>query len=242
MRFLTYFLLLAVTPFFAKPIAPLFDWIGYSLLRDMFAEIFVLIFWGIEALGLHFLEKYIAKRRKNGALNTEEEGSKKREKKAKREPVPPLPLKNVWILTGISAVCIFLASAVIGFKVKPFYDIGEKVMGYEFWCEIAVIGRNIFKCLWLVAMVGACKGMADEIVRTTCLQKGYYSSLITGGIFLLFGIFDVFTSVVKYPLGGRGVLLALVYLLFYVAFTAVYYVTKESKGKSYGLFVLIYLL
>ena len=47
-RYVVYFLAVALTPLLAKPIAPLFDWAGYSLMRPMFADIFTVIFWGIE--------------------------------------------------------------------------------------------------------------------------------------------------------------------------------------------------
>ncbi len=258
-HFAVYFLAVALTPLLAKPFAPLFDWVGYSALRAMFEEIFVVLFWGIEGLAIYFIEKAVRKRKerlqaehaqalqmlgvKAPSAPTEEKTDEQVEgKKEKRQPTPPMPLKNLCILTGICAVCIFLVSAVIGFRVKPFYDIGEKISGQELCCAIAVIGRNAFKCIWIVAMLCACKRMADEIVAVEFPDgKEYKSWLIAGGILLLYGIFDIFASVVHYPMGGRGWLLALVYLLFYMAFTAVYCFAEKHKLKTYFLILLIYL-
>ncbi len=240
-RFAVYFLAVALTPLLAKPFAPLFDWVGYSLMRKMFAEIFTVLFWCLEAVAFYFIERAYRKKQVGEAVAESAEEAPAEDKKKKKEPTPPLPMKNLGILTGICVVCIFLVSVIIGFKVKPFYDIGEKVTGHELCSAIAVIGRNIVKCLWIVAMLGACKGMAEEIVATLPEGKAWKTWLITGAILMAYGVFDVFVSVAKYPLNGREVGLIFCYLLFYVAFTAVYCFTKENKVKAYCLIMLIYL-
>ncbi len=229
LRFALYFLAVTLTPFLAKPIAPLFDWIGYSALRPMFVEVFTMVLWGAEA-GAFVLIDYLVKRRRGGTG----------QELPVAEGKAPLPLQNVLILTLLCGVCIFAISAVIGFKVKPFYDIGEKISGQQLFCGIAIIVRNAVKCLWITSMLKCAKAMASEVIEA---QGGGQVCvwLLTGGILLLFGAVDVFTSVVSYPLGVRGVLTAICYLCFYAAFTAVYYFTEESTVKSYLLIVLIYL-
>ena len=44
-RYAVFFLAVTLTPFLALPIAPLFDWAGYSLMRPLFVEVFTCIFW-----------------------------------------------------------------------------------------------------------------------------------------------------------------------------------------------------
>ena len=284
-RYVVYFLAVALTPYLAKPIAPLFDWAGYSLMRPMFVEIFTVIFWGVEwwiifsvekrikkkktkktadylqaaanhfltaekseqagensaAISKHFLEKVQSR-----SLTTEEEREmlyRAAFEQKKRKIRPPLPFKNVAILTVLSVLCIFIISAVTGFKVKPIYDIGEKVTGYEMYNKIAILGRNVFKCFWILGMVKASKGMAEELVLTAPngKEKAWTSRLLQTVFLLIFGLFDVLTSVMVYPLTLTRALVGLTYLLFYIAFIPVQALTQGSDIKAFLLIVLIYL-
>ncbi len=245
-RFVVYFMAVALTPFLGRLCAPVFDWVAYSFLRGLFVEIFTVLFWLAESIGFHYLGKYL---RKKGVIaseplpeTVEEEAETGKKKKKKREAKPPMPLKNLWILTGICAVLVFAISAIIGFKVKPFYDLGEKITGYDLWNAVGVIGRNAFKCMWVLAMLRAAKRMADEIVRTSLSEdKQSLSWFIGGAILLLFGIFDIFTSVVSYPMKLESWLLAVAYFVCYIAFPAVYYFAEENQAKAYFLIVFIYL-
>lgn len=280
-RYVVYFLAVALTPFLAKPIAPLFDWAGYSLMRPMFVEVFTVIFWGLEWLIVYLVERRIKKGKKEGQAiymrqagisllesgkgeNAEvigshliaksgarplTEGEKKEllfqsKNKDKRFKIrEPLPLKNVFLLTLISIVCIFIISAVTGFKVKPIYDIGEKVTGYEMYNKIAWLGKNVFKCFWILGMVKACKGMSEELVYTSALpeNKRWLRWVIELALLLVFGLFDVFTAVMVYPLTVTRLLVGLTYILFYAAFVPVQALTKGSDVKAFLLIVLIYL-
>ncbi len=261
-RFLFYFLAIALTPLLAKPIAPLFDWVGYGSLRTAIAELFTMLFWGIEGIVFFLVEGFLHKKRASTEptgedfspqesegeepLITPEAGQayegKKIKKKAREKDVnPPMPLANVFVLTAICSACILLISAIIGFQVKPFYDIGAQVSGQKLISAVAVIFRNCAKCIFIVAMLAACKNMADEVVEKQFPDKKFLVWILVGAGLLLFGIFDVFASVVQYPMGGRGWLTALAYFLFYIAFTAVYYFTEEHKVKAYFLILLIYI-
>ncbi len=237
--FSVYFLLVAITPLFARPLAPLFDWVGYSQMRGFFTELFVLFFWGGEALLLWGVRAYLRKR----------EILAPKPKKEKGEKASPMPLKNLLIVTGICAACVLLVSIVIGFRVKPFYDIGEKVTGHQLAHRGTAIARNIAKCGWMLAMLRRCKNMAIELYAAYLQGKNtWWIWVIAGAIFMLFGIFDIFTSVVQFPEYGfarvtelRQWLLALTYFLFYAAFPFVYVCAEERTGKSYLLILFIYL-
>lgn len=284
-RYVVYFLAVALTPLLAKPIAPLFDWAGYSLMRPMFVDIFTVIFWGIEwwivfavqkriknkkgkknyirevgfsfldgkqsdksldkessdAIGLHLVSKG-----ENRPLTQREEKEllyRSEKKSGKVKCREPLPLKNVFLLTLITVACIFTLSAVIGFKVKPFYDLGEKVTGYELCNRSVTVGRNVFKCFWILGIVRACRGMSEELVRTSSLSenKRWVAWFIQIAFLLIFALFDVFTSVMVYPLTVRRLLVGLVYLLFYVAFVPVQALTEGSGVKAFLLILLIYI-
>jgi hypothetical protein len=260
-RFIVYFLAIAITPFLARPFAPLFDWAGYGLMRDMFIEVFIVIFWGIEWLIIFKAKKlkefflHTGKKMKKVYLSlkgkelveektevTECEETKLVEKKEKTriQVRPPIPMKNVVILTVLSVVCIFIMSVVTGFTVKPVYDIGEKVTGYEMYNKIGLLCRNVLKCFWVYGIIKAARGMADEIVDNIEAPTNAARYLLHIGFLLIFALFDVFVAPVIYPGAKMKLAMALTYLLFYVVFVPVYALTEGSDVKAFLLTLLIY--
>ncbi len=228
-RFLVYFLAVVLTPFLARPTAHIWDWVAYGSLHGLFTEIHTVFFWLFETIAFRFIAKALRKKGLVAPL-------------AKKDSWKPMPRKNLWILTGIAAGAILLLGGVIGFQVKPFYDLGEKITGYEIWCTVGVIGRNAFKCMWVLGMLLCGVRMADELIAVYSLsQKPWLRLLIGGSILMLFGLFDIFTSVLVYPVSLRGGLVAAVYFLFYAVFPLVYYYAEENRGKTYLIIVFIYL-
>lgn len=218
-------LAVGVTPFLAKPIAPLFDWAGYSLMRPFFVDVFTIIFWIGELVGLRYLKKKWNKEKEE----FDETGATSK----KKEKPPLLPMRNVLILSAISVVCIFIASAQIGFKVKPIYEIGEKVTGYEIVNKLGMLGRNIVKCVWILLSLHALHEVASEmLISLPENKKKWLLPIVTGACLLLFWGLDilVFERFFMWT-----------YLLFYVAFTAVYYLTERNTYKAVLLIILIYL-
>ncbi len=229
-RFLLYFAAVALTPFLGKATAGIWNKIAYGYLYGLFTEIHTVLFWLLEAVLFYLVGKLL---REKGVLTVEA---------PKKESWKPIPPKNLCILTGICAGCVLLLSAVIGFQVKPFYDLGEKVTGYQIWCAVGVIGRNAFKCMWALAMLLCGLRMADELIKAYAVQEKPWLRLLLGGSFLLlFGIFDIFTSVLAYPVNTRSILIAAVYFLFYALFPLVYYYAEENRGKTCLMMVFIYL-
>ncbi len=264
-RFVVYVLAIMLTPFLAKPTAHIWDWVAYGGLYTLFVEIHTVFFWLAEAFLFHFVGTLLAKKgwlpsaKEKQALKEAEAREGERdlydftegadesaigdhvyaEKKGKPRP---MPRKNLWILTGIVAACVLLVSAVIGFKVKPFYDLGEKITGYDIWNAVGGIGRNAFKCMWVMGMLINGLRMADEIVEGYGLsKKPWLRYLIGGSILMIFGLLDVFTSILLFPTNWRGVLLGITYVLFYAVFPIVYYYAEEHNGKAYLITAFIYL-
>ncbi len=235
MRFGVYYLSVMLTFLLGRLCAPLFDWVAYGQLRGLFVEIFTAVWWGIELIVLTLVKKQL---RKKGILpplppKKTEDGQPTK---------PPVPLKNVWILTAITAACILLVSAVIGFEVKPFYDLGNFEGGYELWCAVGVIGRNLFKCIWIAYMLKACKNMTTELVNAYLPAANTFTRMaITYGLLMIFGLLDIFLYIVSYPMTWLSWVMALVYAIFYMAFVAVYHFTEEHMGKTCFLIALIYL-
>lgn len=242
-------LAVGITPFLAKPVAPVFDWAGYSLLRPLFEEIFTLIFWAAELVGFYFIRKKwkeVRAKKTEGVSQTQiaeteganevqivEEERVKKGKKEKKEKTPLLPMRNVLILSAIAVVCIFVASAQIGFKVKPVYEIGEKVTGYEIMNKIGMLCRNVMKCVWILLSLHCLHAVASEmLVALPENKKNRLIPVVAGAFLLLFWGVDVLVF---------ERLFLWTYLLFYPAFTAVYYLTDRNAHKTLLLIVLIYL-
>lgn len=262
MRYALCFLAVILTPLVAAPLAKLLDWVAYGQLRKFNTDLITCLFWGGEVIAFYFIEKAIKKKLKkrqteklggvDNAENSEKaensvvfeeslesseeaQPKKKKEKRIKTK-ADLLPIKIVGILTAIVVVCILIISAQIGFKVKPFYDIGEKVTGYELLDKIASIVKNAVKCMWILILLIVSDNMAGEVLsKVNGLSekaKTWGMYLFTGVLVLLFGLYDVLAHANPF---------ALTYLLFYVAFTAIYYLTKKSRAKSVLLILFIYI-
>ncbi len=290
-RFVVYFLAVAITPYFAKPIAPHFDWVGYGFMRPMFVEVFTMIIWAIEAIIIALIELILRKKgitespkkkifvdedepsvNEEVSEKTAEEGAsvaessaeethvaessaeetsvaektKKKKKKRKKFSIKqwqnPLPLLNVAILTAITVVCVLIVSIIIEFQVKLFYDLGENITGHDLYLSISKIGRNAVKCFWLVAILHASAEMMGEVFKNIRFKwdKIVYW-ICVGALVMLFGLHDVFTSIYGDTHTRHAVAMTVTYLFFYVAFTAIYALTKKHKVKSYLLIAFIYL-
>ncbi len=247
-RFAIFFAMLGITPVIGRALAPLTDGLDYGMLRDLFAEVFTVSLWVVEGALFYAIHRILKKRtqrlehtRTLVVSADDYESVEELSRVAAKQKRPELPWKNVGILTAICAGCILLVSAVIGFQVKPFYDFGTKFTGYERYCTVGRLGRNVFKCIFIAYMLPECKKMAEEVATAYFPEKGAWATwLLAGGILQTFGLFDIFTSVMSYPLDGAQILLGLAYFVAYGGFTAVYCFTNEHAFKSYWLIVLIY--
>ncbi len=203
-----------------------------------------------ESIGFHFLEKgrekELTEAEKQAFVLDCKTPPMQSEKKKKKFQIKmlqhPLPMKNVGILTLIVVACIALMTAIIGFKVKLFYDLGEDIAGHDLYIAISVIARNAVKCFWILGILCAGRDMVDELFRSANFKgKELVGWLIVGALTLLFGVYDIFTFVIEMPMAKRDVLMLVAYLLFYVAFTVIYCLTERHKVKSFLLILFIYL-
>lgn len=245
-RYAVYFLLVVITPLLAQPVAKLFDWCTLDWaekgqLREFFHELFTCAFWGIEFLALYFVNRRMKSEggKRNSSITKIEnqdleiqaevavaDGEKKAEK-------PLLPMRNIIFLFLISAACVLLISTQIDFQVKPFYDIGKKISTSGIMIKASVIVRNVVKCVWITMLLKSAYTLMEGVLETFKKKKSDW--LIWLGVAFLvfcFGIYDVVAS--KNPF-------AWTYLLFYLAFTAVYYFAERNDRKSFLLIFFIYI-
>ncbi len=235
-RYVLYFILVIVTPFFAKPMANFFDWVAYGQIHIFFGELFVCIFWLLELAAIVCIDFFVVRKFLPCQEQPQAEAEEETQKGKKKKVVPqPLPLKNVGLLLLIAVGCVALITLQIGLQVKPFYDFGEKFTGYELLDKVGGLLRNIVKCVWLVMILKNSLVIAEELVKLLKLPavwRRWTSWLIAGALLMVFGVYDVLSS---------NNLYVWTYLLFYAVFTLVYFLTEKNEKKSYGLILFIYL-
>lgn len=207
------FLAIILTPYGARLISPLFDWVGYGALENFFNELFTSIIWLIEIviIAIIYTKKFKIKILSNNDVKGQE-----------------LPIKRILILSGIVAACILVISAQIRFQVKPFYDLGEKFNGYELLSNVGIFLRNIVKCIWIVIMLKAAEDFIEQMIG-----RGKSNYPLAGIVMMLtVGIYDI-------VMGMNN--LAVTYLFLYLIYGMIYILTDRNTIKSYLLIVLIYL-
>ena len=234
-----------VAPILGRGLAPLFDWCsltwsGPAELRGLFAELFTVFFWVTGSL----VWRFVVKRKKAATLEIQEEVSELEQEVAladatplqgKKKETEILPLKNVGILFLITIACLALVTLQIGFHVKPFYDLGEKMTFSKLVNKGGELGQNVFRCMLIYLALKTAFTLCEGFFEGAELdekKKTLFVWLATDGLALLIGIGDVLIS---------GHSLAWTYLVFYVAFTAIFYFTKKNFSKSYFLFLFIYI-
>lgn len=207
------FLAIILTPYGARLISPMFDWVGYGALEGFFDELFTCILWLVEIVIIAVI--YTKKLGIKILYNDEAKGQE-------------LPVKRILILSGIVVACILVISAQIRFQVKPFYDLGEKFNGYELLNNVGIFLRNIIKCIWIVIMLKAAQSFVEQFFAGE-KSKFAYAGLI---MMLTVGIYDI-------VMGMNN--LAVTYLFLYLIYGMIYLLTDRNTIKTYLLIVLIYL-
>lgn len=208
------FACLIIMPMISKQLAPMTDNIDYGALRHMFEEIITCVGWSLAIIVITIVCK--KKYGVNVLLNKKTKGQE-------------LPVKRVLILGAIVIASIFLISAQIGFQVKPFYDMGLKITGYELMGKEAELFKYAIKCAYIVLMIRCAQKLAEEMIG-----KGR-SKMIWGGLVvcLTVGVFDLIVGNYTLPL---------TYFLLNLVYGAIFLLTDKSVFKTYLMVLLIYLL
>jgi hypothetical protein len=229
-------------PLIGKGIAPLFDhvaltWGGKAELRGLFAELTTTLIWLVGMIVVFLVEKKRKSTQETAEPIVLEEvavtEAKQFPKKKKKEKTPILPLQNVGAIFLIVVTCLVLVTLQIGFNVKPFYDLGEKMTFSDLVNKIGELCQNFVRAAMIVTALH-CAYRFFEILFENAGEKyrEWMLWLGTGFFVLCIGIIDVLIS---------GHALAWTYLFFYAAFTAIFYFTKKHFIKSYLLILFIYI-
>ena len=205
--------LIAVTPFAARLIAPLFDWACYGALRGFFEELFLAALWLTEIV---LIAVFCYKKWGETILANPQAKGKE------------LPVKRIAVISLVTALCILVISAQIRFQVKPFYDLGEKFNGYEMLERLGGFLKNIIKCVWIVILIKAAQHFIEQCFVKADKRIPYAGFLMV----MTVGVYDLIV--------GANTL-ALTYLFLYVVYGWLYLLTDRSMSKTYLLVMFIYL-
>ncbi len=161
----------------------------------------------------------------------------------KAAPIKSAPQKPKTQLLGwdriiaiflICVACVLIVSAQIGFEVKVFYELGERVVLIDVVNFSGTAGRDIAKCGWIVLLIKASFGLFEGIfeeAKINAKAKKVFVYLCVTALIIAFGAYDVLST--QNPF-------AWTYLLFYVAFVALYALLNRAPIKSYLLILFIY--
>ena len=135
-----------------------------------------------------------------------------------------LPIKNMIGLSIITIGAIALISALIGWNVKPIYDLGTYFTGLEMYLKLASILRDAI----MLILVYQSLRLADEAFSS--LPKaiplaGIYVTLTFGLYQFLFGIHYLWY----------------IYLFMGIVFHYIYKLSSKSLSRCYPLMLLIYI-
>ena len=129
-RFAAYLLAIFLTPLIAKPLGRLFDpvvsdWWQHGQLRVFYTELVTAFLWLGEIIGFYFLDKHLQKKYNlqiDGVKEdtAKESGEKEDGAQSQKGKTALLPMPNVIAVFLLSAACVLLISAQIGFEVKVF--------------------------------------------------------------------------------------------------------------------------
>lgn len=260
-RYVGYFACMALTALFFRGVfhedselrfTQAMDLIGYGQMRPCVQNSLIVIFWAMEMAAFYITDKrkiwrkrrevYEACQNMENDENAENDGGRValKEKNAfifKKEKAPLLPMRNVVMLLVVVAACILIMSAQIDFHVKPFYDLGNNVQGYDLFNRISVIGLNIIKSVWIVWILKISREIAMEssaLGKNEADKRAIFFGIYMG-LFFLFALYDVLTSGMSLGIGVTY------FVLFYPCFVIVDALTKHQTVKSYILIMLIYI-
>ena len=139
-----------------------------------------------------------------------------------------LPLKNVCIITCISAVCILFVSFMINWNVKVFYDFGNKMQGYESLKQIASTVCQPIKTAYIALII-----YVSQMIAYNISEKN--DTIPFGGIVALLtvGLTELLTHTHDLPW---------TYMCFMIVFGIIHLLTQKDFIKTYFVITLIYML
>ena len=241
-------LMILLLPIPIKPLADKWGYTHYSSMSTLLQGIMLTVLW---PLSLILFNVYAKKMKKKGVF-TVFNGTD-----------DMISTKSLIAASLIFIAMITLVTFKIGFKVKPFYDFGEKLVGYDVANNIGKLLIKITKCAFIplicrgAYILSGCAGAgktaavantsgtdktgsdktdrsnSDKTGESDALGKSILHYVIYFILVLAFGVFDILHFDEK---------LIAIYCIFYISFAALFLLMRKNYWKTYTMSLLIYLL
>ena len=143
-----------------------------------------------------------------------------------------------WMMTGIlfaiTFVVIFIICAIIGFEIKPFYDLGNNTTGFKIGISGTELAYNTVALFLAIHMIENFQYALDDIIPfknekvNLYLPYGGVATMLTYGIYALcFGI------------GGS---LQVLYFFMIILYGEIYLLCKRNVLKTFASCGLMFIL
>lgn len=203
--------MIGIIPLFIRPLSVRLGYKNYDTISGLLEGLFEALIWSGAIVALYFIRGHLQKKK----IFREYDDAKEL-----------ICYKNLIIISLIVISMIALMSFQVGFKVKLFYDLGEKLTGFDFFNRGGELVGRIARCAFIPCV---CRGanLISGIFKNKYLRIFIYFSMI-----FLYGLFDVLYFNVGFTL---------TYLLFYICFGVIYILTRKNLHKTGFLATIIYI-
>ncbi len=143
-----------------------------------------------------------------------------------------LPIRNVMTIYLSSIVIILIISAIIGWNVKPFYDLGENFTGFQLIIHAVKLIYFSILLLFVVLMIENFQYGLEGIFKfKNPILNSYFP---VGGIatMLTYGIYQIVMDLST---------LTVIYFILISIYGIVYLLAERSFSKTYLTSLLIFL-
>ena len=205
-------IMISLLPILVEPLADKWGYRNYSSISELVGAFILAVLWPLSLILFYKFNK----RMKEKGIFTTFEGTDEM-----------ISTKSLILASAIFFAMILLMSIKIGFKVKPFYDYGEKLTGYDLMNKNGVLLKKAVRCAFIPVV---CRGayILSGIAKNKYIRHAIFILMV-----LAYGTFEILYFHVDFPF---------IYGIFYISFAVLYLLMKKNYTKTLILSLLIYLL
>ena len=133
-------IMISLLPILVEPLADKWGYRNYSSISELVGAFILAVLWPLSLILFYKFNK----RMKEKGIFTTFEGTDEM-----------ISTKSLILASAIFFTMILLMSIKIGFKVKPFYDYGEKLTGYDLMNKNGVLLKKAVRCAFIPVV---CRG------------------------------------------------------------------------------------
>ena len=205
-------IMISLLPILVQPLADKWGYINYSSISDLMSGCILAVLWTLSLV----LFLIFSRRMQKKGIFTVFEGTDEL-----------ISTRSLLAASAILFCMILLISIRIDFKVKLFYDLGEKITGYDIFNRLGDFLKRAFRCAFIPLV---CRGayLLSNTIKNRYIRFALYIVLV-----LAYGIFEILYDHVAFPV---------IYGIFYISFAVLFLLMRKNYAKTMTLSLLIYLL